>query len=881
MSRRKHPALFALLLLLVTAMPLAAQEAWYENKPIADITFNGLNSVEPSELEPIVEPYIGEPFTNENFLELQRKLYALDYFSSIIPEAVDADGTQSEVVVQFNVTERPLVDQIRIEGNQRIRRDEIVAEVVIKLGDMISRSRLELDRQAVENLYKERGFAQVEVETETITEDGPPGTEEQDNIVVFRITEGPQTTVRRVLFSGNSFASAATLRNVITSKEQNIFNPGVFQAENLEEDKTLVRQWYQERGYIDVEVGEVAIEREADPEENREYVTLTFFVEEGEQYTYEGLEFVGNTVFAEEELRERVRQRPGGPFNLIRFQQDFQNVANLYFENGYIDNQIVPEEIRDDEENTIAFVIRIQEAARSHIENIIIEGNERTQDHVILRELPVQVGDIFSASRIRQGIQNLYNLQYFSAVDVETPRGSADGLMDLVINVEEQMTADIRFSINFGGSTEFPIAGSIGWQDSNFLGGGQTLGVELAISPVNQRLGFNFVEPWLFGERWSAGANFTVDRTLRSGVPQDILFPIFDENDVNRVPDPFEGYYVFGSDTTYNSTEYSAGDAFPGIPSSEQISSLNLVTDYAYAGGSTAIPDEYLMQYENWDLSLGGSTGYRIQTPIGQVGLGTSIRSSLGYLIYDQTVNRPFDANLRSNLETWQLVNKWSFNASLDSRDFYLSPSEGFLVRQDLTLAGGFLFGNRHYIRTDSRGEAYFTLVNEPVFEEWNFKLVLALQSSIALVLNQFWVPDDFQDRPLSSLVGPDTLAVDGMFVGRGWDQRTGGLARWNNWLELRMPIIEQLVWFDTFFDAVALYDDVSQIGTLGIDNMLFGFGAGFRFTLPQFPIRLYLAKRFQVQDGAVVWQGGDIFTVDQDPGSGIDFVFAIGAEFF
>lgn len=865
-------------LLFLASISVGAQEAWYENKPIADITFEGLEFIDEAELRPIVDPYIGELFTNETFLEVQRKLYALDYFRTIIPEAVDPDGTETEVEIRFNVEERPIVDEIRITGNRRIRTDEILDEIVIKVGDLISRSRLELDRQAVVALYRDRGFPEVEVTAETETDEG----EERDtNTVVFSITEGAQTTIRRILFSGNSFASAATLRNVIESKEQNIFNPGTFRQANLAQDRILIQRWYQERGYIDAQVVDVAVETETSEEENREFVTLTFFVEEGEQYTYEGIEFEGNSVFSDEQLAERVRQRPGGPFNLIRFQSDFQNVANLYFENGYIDNNIVPREIRDEEENSISFVILIEERPRSHIENIIIEGNERTQDEVILRELPVQVGDIFSAARIRQGIQNLYNLRYFSTVDVETPRGSADGLMDLVITVEEQMTADIRFSVNFGGSTEFPIAGSIGWQDSNFLGGGQTLGVELSVSPVTQSLSFTFQEPWLFGERWSAGVNFTVDRSLRSGIPQDQLFPIFGENDANRVPDPFEGYYVFRSTREYNNTTYQAGDVFPGIPTPAEIAEYDLVTDFVYAGGTSAIPDQYLMGYENWDLSVGLNTGYRIQTPAGFVGLGTGLRSALGYISYDQSIYRPFDSSLRQNLNNWQLVNKWSFNASLDSRDFFLSPSEGYLLRQDLTLAGGFLFGRRHYIRTDSRGEAYFTLVDEPVFEEWNFKLVLAMQSSIALILNQFWVPPEFDGRSLDNLVGPDSLSIDGMFVGRGWDQRSGGLALWNNWLELRMPIVEQLVWFDMFFDAVALYDSVQQIGTLGIDNMLFGFGAGFRFTLPQFPIRLYLAKRFQVVNGQVMWQGGDIFTTENDPSSGLDFVFSIGAGLF
>ena len=95
------------------------------------------------------------------------------------------------------------------------------------------------------------------------------------------------------------------------------------------------------------------------------------------------------------------------------------------------------------------------------------------------------------------------------------------------------------------------------------------------------------------------------------------------------------------------------------------------------------------------------------------------------------------------------------------------------------------------------------------------------------------------------------------------------------------MPLAEQVIWFDQFLDAASIYPERDLIGELGIENMLFSWGAGVRFTIPQFPIRLYLAKRFRIEDGAVQWQTGTLFNPDNEQGQGMEFVFSIGTELF
>ena len=175
------------------------------------------------------------------------------------------------------------------------------------------------------------------------------------------------------------------------------------------------------------------------------------------------------------------------------------------------------------------------ERDRAHIENIIIIGNVKTRDYVILRELPFEVGDIFSAEKIRQGIYNLLNLQYFMDINPQPVQGSEEGLMDLIITLEESQWADIRFGIAFSGGN-FPISGTFGWTDKNFFGTGRTIGGDVEVSIARQGFSFNFNDNYLFRKGWGGGASISYFHNHIEDALQDIIPPIFhDEN----VPDPF------------------------------------------------------------------------------------------------------------------------------------------------------------------------------------------------------------------------------------------------------------------------------------------------------------------------------------------------------
>ncbi len=869
---------------MMSIIALYAQDSsdeWYLGKPIAEIQFEGLNNITEDDLVGIIAPFIGELFDEEIFLDLQRRIYALDYFSLVIPRAESVDDSQSAVVVVFDVEENPVVDSIRFVGNADASVLELTDAILIKRDDIIDANKIRLDESSIRRVYQEKGYPDASVTTELL-----PSEEPGRNVVEFRIEEGSQILVRAIRFSGNQFATEATLRGIMQTKEQSLFESGSFQEELLLADQMIIEQYYGQFGYIDARVVEITRQQNRHEESNQIFLQLTVFIEEGKQYQFGGFVFEGNSIFGDDELLEQARALPGNLINETAVLADVQRIRDLYFEDGYIFNAIEPIQERDVESDIITYKVMITERPRAHIENIIVRGNTKTNENVITRELPFEVGEVFSATKIREGILNLLNLRYFSNVLPETPQGSAEGLMELIVNVEETNTADISFGFAIGGTDDIPVSLQLQVQERNFLGNGQTLSTSLNIASQEQSLRVSFVEPWFFQERLRLGMGIELRHELQSDTQQDILAPIFADGDPNAVPDPYTGEYVFSEDTRYNDIDYSAGSFFPGIPNQKNIEDLDLVTDYSYAlSSNTRVNAGHLFDYDLWGAGVNFSAGYSIPTLAGLFSFGGSISVAFEYISYDRDLYRPFSAVLRENWRAAALINRLALNVSLNSLDIFYDPSEGYLLSQRLTFTGGFLFGDRHYIRSDTGGEIYFTLFDIPVGEVWNFKMVLGLNSQFSLILPHFLVPEPFNTMEQPVVTSADLLVLDGFFNARGWPRISNGIALWNNWLELRFPLIPRVLSFDAFLEMASFWQEYEQLDPNEnnfFDSAYFTFGAGLRLAIAQFPLRIYLAKRFRVVNGVVDWQTSTtLFNEDEVDGGGLDLVLTFGSGIF
>jgi len=817
-------AFVVVLVFLMASIGFTQQsDDWFQGKPIVRITFDGLVNVRVSDLEGITQPFVGRTFDDHTFWDILGRLYALEFFETISPSAIMADAHGNEVLLRFTVTERPMVSRINFTGNSNLRRNELLDTILLSPNDIVTDIRLRLDERAIVERYLERGFPDVRVRSEVL-----PG---RDNavVVVFHIEEGEMIAIEGFVFEGNTAFTSRTLQRQLSLRPRSLFNSGAFQESRLIADRHTLVQYYRDRGFLNANVIDIVREIRRDDRGNN-LMTITFKIYEGTMFTFGGITFEGNRILSTEQLSAQVTSRVGDVANERRLHADLMRISDLYFEHGYIFNRIEPIPTQDLEAGTISFHIHIIERGRAHIENIIVSGNQKTRDYVILREIPLVPGDVFSKARVMEGLRNLHNLQYFSAISPETPPGSTDFLMDLIINVEEMPTTDVQFGLTFSGSADpdtFPISLMARWNDRNFMGSGNMIGADLTVAPETQALTLQYTERWMMGLPLSASFDFTAMHMNRRAAMQNFP-PFFHGDEPFAFPDGFSSF-----------EEYEAAFRIP--------------------------PDQYLMPYNQWRVSLGAGTGYRWMTHLGVLGLGGGVRLGMMLNSYDSDLFRPFDPILRENNNRWSpSTSIWS-SFSLDRRDLFFDPSSGYYVVQRLGYYGIFPFEREHYIRTDTRAEWFYTLIDVPVTDTWNFKAVFGIHTGLSFILRQ-----PFFDRPY--IEEASRLAVDGMFIGRGWmhEFRRKGNALWLNWVEIRIPVVPGILAWDFFFDAAGIKPTPGALFTnfFGDDGSLagsdtffmrFSFGGGFRFTIPQFPFRFSIARRFLIRDGAAEWQRGGI----------------------
>lgn len=761
---------------------------WYYGKKIRSIDFKGLVNVNSLELSGVTEPFIGKAFSDELYFDLLNRIFSLELFEDISSDALPGDAKGDSVVIQFTVVERPFVSEISFTGNRSIKAGELKDAISTKEKDIFNSSKILLDERAIRDTYLKKGFTNVRVSS--VTEDAGDGIR-----VLFSVSEGRASVLKSVSFNGNQVVADKTLKGLLSMKEKGLFTRGSFQESQLEADKAAILTYYQDRGYIDAAILDVVRTATYNAADNCDELDIQFVIQEGAQYSFAGISFAGNKIFSTDDLRDLIKIQDGSVFNQTKFQEGLYAVTDLYYENGYTSNMFDPQMSKNPETKQVFVQFNIVERPRSHIENIIIRGNTKTKDYVIFRELPIETGDIFSKTKITTGLRNLFNLQFFSAIVPDIVSGSEENLVDLVLNVEEQSTTAIEFGVTFSGIADpdaFPVSVFLKWQDSNVFGTGKSISANTVLSTDSQSLSLGYADSWLFGQpvsvSVSAGVEHSALTTLRSVV----------------LPD--------GSINT----------------------------------------SDYYMKYDEVSFDLSASLGRRWIPDFAIFSVTGGFVSEVLRNFYDSAVMVPADSTLSLYHDNWGMQNTVWSSFSVDGRDLSYDPSSGWFASQRLSWTGFIpTVENQFFFRSDTKAEAYITLLDIPVSQTWNLKFVLAGLTSLSFVA----------PLPEYELSSSNKLYLDGMFTGRGWSSiynTNRQNALWHNTVELRMPVAPGIFALDFFFDAAALKENIGAVfSSLSIEDFYFSFGPGLRFSIPQFPLRLLWANTFQVKDGSVKWQNG------------------------
>lgn len=467
-----------------------------------EIEFAGAKSVDRSLILSNMRTTIGQPYSLAAVQEDVRNLYATGLFVNLrIYDEPLADGVKVVVIVQ----PKPVIKQIVVTGANKIKEKTIRKKIKSRAGDPLSEQQVADDAREVKTYLYDKGFfeSQVEYKIDVNEQVGRA-------VVTFTVREGSRAFVRNVTFTGNNTFEDKELRNGFKTRKKNLFSflnkSGIYKQEDFDADLKKLRDFYYSNGYIDFAVKDITQEY---PEED--VIDINIEVFEGIQYSIGQISVKGNTLYTREQVMDRLVMDETSVFSPQGLEADVQGIKNLYGENGYIDTEVRPIRQPNIESGKMDILYELQEGPQSYVEKIVIQGNNRTKDKVLRRELAVAPGEVYDSVRVDASKRRLENLGYFSKVDTSARDTSVPNRKDLVVTVEEQRTGSVTFGAGFStvdsilGFAEV-TQGNFDWANwPTFTGGGQKFRARVQYGLKRRDALISWTEPWFLDRQLSFG----------------------------------------------------------------------------------------------------------------------------------------------------------------------------------------------------------------------------------------------------------------------------------------------------------------------------------------------------------------------------------------
>jgi len=484
-------ACFGLLFFIMLAAPSLAQAQGGDT--IRQIKVEGTQRIEPSTVLSYISIQAGDRFDGVKLNRALKALFATGLFADV---SLYQEGRDLVVVV----VENPIINEIAFEGNEKIKKDALMAEVQLRPRTVLTRTKVQADVSRLQELYRLSGRFSASIEPKIIKLD-------QNRVnLVFEISEGPQTLISRIVFLGNKRFDDGDLQRVIRSREDRWWRiwsgADKYDPDRVAFDRETLRKFYLEHGYADFVVESAIAELSPD----RKHFYVTFTLSEGERYKVGKIDVKSNLKDLDgETLRSVLTFKSGEWYKASAIENSVNKLTDELGNRQYAFVDVVPtvERRRDAREIDISFTIN--EGSKVFVENININGNVRTMDEVIRREMQLVEGDPFNAARLKRSEQKLRNLTYFENVQVKTARGSTPDKTNIDINVAEKSTGEL--SLGGGYSTSDGVLGEFRIRERNFLGKGQDLTLATTLSTRRSQFDFSFTEPYFLNRDLSFGVD--------------------------------------------------------------------------------------------------------------------------------------------------------------------------------------------------------------------------------------------------------------------------------------------------------------------------------------------------------------------------------------
>jgi outer membrane protein insertion porin family len=482
----KIPRIFLFRTLVALFLTFSFSSLGFGEDNVIRIDIKGNRRVETDLIRINISSKVGEPLSAESVRRDIKNLYKLGFFEDV---SAEVERTPEGLVLIYNVKEKPVVVDVRIRGNKKIKNKDLLKVIEVKEGRIIELEKVKMSAAAIKRLYLDKGFVAADVNFDI----EPKG---EDTVgVTFEITEGKKAYIKDVRFVGNKALSVKKIKSVLAVKPKwfltFITSRGLYKQEELERDSERIRNLYLDNGYIDVKVSKPEVEYN----EKKKGFIVTYRIEEGNQYNVGNIKLGGDLIKPEEELMKLFMLKSGKPFNRSALAGDIARLTTFYGDKGYAFANVAPDFKIDKENLKVEINFNIEKGKEVYIRDIDITGNIRTRDKIIRREIPIQEQQLFSASKIQQIKPRIFRLGYFEDnIEVTTDRvPGTDNQLDVNVKLKEKPTGFFSIAGGFSTVETFIFAGQI--QESNLFGYGKGLSLSAQIGGVTRLFIANYQDP--------------------------------------------------------------------------------------------------------------------------------------------------------------------------------------------------------------------------------------------------------------------------------------------------------------------------------------------------------------------------------------------------
>ncbi len=506
--------------------------AFAENEKVTEVKTVGLKRIERDAILEKISSKPGAEYNADTLRTDIEALYGMGYFDEI---DISKDAAPAGVALTFTFKERPVINEVMFEGNDKITTTDLEEVVKVKKWNILDVNKAQQDVDLIQKHYEEKGYYLAKVSYDVRPD------KDGEVKLVYKVADYDKVEIKQIVFLNNKKFADEKLKSVFQeTKEGNsvsiLSSSGTFKEASFKIDLQRLQYFYLDNGYLKFKFENPIITISDD----KKYVYISVYVEEGDQYKIGSYDFSGDLLFSKDDLKKEIKLLEGDTFSITTRNADIQRLTEKYQDLGYAFANVVPKMDFNEDAKTVSVDYGFEKGNLVHFGEIHILGNSKTYDKVIRRELRIYEGELFSGSKLRVSKERVERLGFFSPGEVQfnqVPRKGRDDVVDIDIQVKERSTGSVTLGAGYSSVQGFFFQGKV--QEINLFGTGQSIAFETqwGRQDLVRSFSLEFMDPYAFDTDWSAGFDLFMsnapipDRYLirRSGIHLKFGHPLTDD----------------------------------------------------------------------------------------------------------------------------------------------------------------------------------------------------------------------------------------------------------------------------------------------------------------------------------------------------------------